>query len=276
MSNENNQNGTPMNATTADAPPPPTTNGSSNGTAAHTTTVEPPTDVVVPGASPQPVESAAQAGQAAAATSSKKKDKKRDKKKERDAQNAPLSVTPSDAPAPVAAGSTTTPAVTNGEAPKPDAVTTAVAPAQPQPVNPASAPPVVTQPPSPASEASVVTQPASPASEPPIVTQSAPPASEPPIMGAPPITTREGGLRLRMKVWTDPETLKRYLMTTAFMRDMVNGRPVSDVMVAYAMSEEDTRVVTLHVYEWNTLPFFYFQEDGPAPRASRRPVDRIG
>ena len=83
-------------------------------------------------------------------------------------------------------------------------------------------------------------------------------------------------LRLRMKIWSDPVTGQRYLMTSAFMRDVVDGRPVSDVMIAYAMRDDDTKLVTLRAAEWNTLPFYYFQEDGPAPRATRRPVDVVG
>jgi hypothetical protein len=55
----------------------------------------------------------------------------------------------------------------------------------------------------------------------------------------------------------------------------VNGRPVSDLMRAYAMRDDDTKVVELRVAEWNALPFYYFQEDGPAPRATARPVDVI-
>lgn len=82
-------------------------------------------------------------------------------------------------------------------------------------------------------------------------------------------------LRLRLKVWTDHETGRRYLMSTAFMRDVVDGQPVTDVMYAYAMSEDHTKVVTLRAAEWNALPFFYFQEDGPAPRATARPVDVV-
>lgn len=82
-------------------------------------------------------------------------------------------------------------------------------------------------------------------------------------------------LRLRMKIWTDPATSKRYLMPTAFMRDVRNGQPISDVMYAYAMRDDDTKVVTLTAREWNSLPFFYFEEDGPAPRATTRPVDVI-
>ena len=82
-------------------------------------------------------------------------------------------------------------------------------------------------------------------------------------------------LRLRAKVWTDPKTEKRYLMPTAFMRDVVAGRPVSAVMCAYAMRDDDTKLVTLTADEWNTLPFFYFQEDGPAPRGAARPLDVV-
>ena len=82
-------------------------------------------------------------------------------------------------------------------------------------------------------------------------------------------------LRLRMKIWTDHRTSKRYLMPSAFMRDVVNGRPVTDAMYAYAMRDDDTKLVTLTAGEWNALPFFYFEEDGPAPRATTRPVDVI-
>jgi len=82
-------------------------------------------------------------------------------------------------------------------------------------------------------------------------------------------------LRLRAKVWTDRTTSKRYLMPTAFMRDVVGGRPVSDVMCAYAMRDDDTKLVTMTASEWNTLPFFYFKEDGSAPRATARPIDVI-
>lgn len=82
-------------------------------------------------------------------------------------------------------------------------------------------------------------------------------------------------LRLRMKVWTDRRTGKRYLMPSAFMRDVKNGQPVTDVMYAYAMRDDDTKLVTLTAREWNALPFFYFRQDGPAPRATARPVDVV-
>lgn len=78
------------------------------------------------------------------------------------------------------------------------------------------------------------------------------------------------GLRVRMKVWTDAETSARYLVPSAFMRDVVNGHPISDVMYAYAIGEDEVKQVTLTASEWQALPFFYFQEDGPAPATTRQ------
>lgn len=102
-----------------------------------------------------------------------------------------------------------------------------------------------------------------------------PPSSVVPPPGALPVPRMnlQDNLRLRMKVWTDPDTLKRYLMPMAFMRDVMHGQPITDVMYAYAMSDDSTRIVTLTAGEWNTLPFFYFQEDGHAPRAAARSLD---
>jgi len=106
--------------------------------------------------------------------------------------------------------------------------------------------------------------------------QEAPaPAAPPQEATAPEREAPAEDLRLRTKVWTNPATGKRYLMPTAFMRDVVNGQPVSDVMYAYAMRDDDTQLVTLTAREWNALPFFYFKEDGPAPRATARPVDVV-
>ena len=82
-------------------------------------------------------------------------------------------------------------------------------------------------------------------------------------------------MRVRVKVWTDPSTSKRYLMPVAVMRDVTNGRPVTDVMHAYAMRDDDTKLVALTVAEWNALDFYYFHEDGPAPRATARLVDEL-
>jgi hypothetical protein len=77
-------------------------------------------------------------------------------------------------------------------------------------------------------------------------------------------------MRLRLKVWTDKATGKRYLMPVALMKSRD-----SDVMRAYAMSEEETKFVELSTDEWNTLPFFYFKEDGEAPRHTTRAPDEI-
>jgi hypothetical protein len=83
------------------------------------------------------------------------------------------------------------------------------------------------------------------------------------------------GLRLRMKIWTDPETSLRYLIAMGMMRDVAKGRPISDVMIAYVMRDDATRMIEMTSGEWNALPFHYFKEDGPAPRASARVPDKI-
>lgn len=114
--------------------------------------------------------------------------------------------------------------------------------------------------------------------QPPLIEElaAAAPIGQPPEDPAEPIIEQPAAnLRLRMKVWSDPTTAKRYLMPSAFMRDVVNGHPVSDVMYAYAMRDDSTKIVTLTAAEWNALPFFYFQEDGPAPRAASRPLDDV-
>ena len=64
-------------------------------------------------------------------------------------------------------------------------------------------------------------------------------------------------------------------MPMAYMRDVVNGQSVSAIMHAYAMRDDDTRLVELTVDEWNALPYFYFDEDGPAPRMPARPFDSV-
>ena len=137
----------------------------------------------------------------------------------------------------------------------------AVAPTDPQAVQPAPAATI---------EPIATTEPTEPPS--PVDAPAAPPIEE---SATAPIEAPVESLRLRMKIWTDPRTSKRYLMLTAFMRDIVNGQPVSDVMYAYAMRDDDTKLVTLTAAEWNSLPFFYFQEDGPAPRATSRPIDVV-
>ena len=95
------------------------------------------------------------------------------------------------------------------------------------------------------------------------------PRTEPPHASSPRVAPSEG-LRLRMKIWTDPTTSKRYLAPTAVMSD-----PRFGTMVVYAMSDEDTKIIRLTPIEWNALPFFYFKEDGAAPRGAPRPADAL-
>jgi hypothetical protein len=93
-----------------------------------------------------------------------------------------------------------------------------------------------------------------------------------PVLSTPPHMIPQHGLRLRMKVWTDPQTRKRYLLPVAFMRDLVRGQPVTDVMYSYAVADGETRTILLTAHEWNSLPFFYFQENGHAPRGAARHI----
>jgi hypothetical protein len=144
-----------------------------------------------------------------------------------------------------------------------EAIATGTAPVVPEPLEEKSSPATAT-----------ATTSAPPIGTPPNGTPSETPSEAP--QPTPAISANPSGLRLRMKIWTDPTTSKRYLMPSAFMRDVVNGQPVTDVMYAYAMSDDHTMMVTLTAREWNSLPFFYFQEDGWAPRASERPLDMVG
>jgi hypothetical protein len=109
---------------------------------------------------------------------------------------------------------------------------------------------------------------------PPILVAPPPPPITAPksdvVLIAPPVERRFDGLRLRMKVWTDPKTKKRYLVPTAVLTDMRRG-----IFTVYAMTDEDTRQIQLGVDEWNALPFFHFKEDGPAPRGAPRAPDVV-
>jgi hypothetical protein len=98
--------------------------------------------------------------------------------------------------------------------------------------------------------------------------ETLPQGAHQPVLSTPPYTIPQHGLRLRMKVWTDPRTRKRYLLPVAFMRDLVRGQPVTDVMYSYAVADGETKTILLTAHEWNSLPFFYFQEDGHAPRGT--------
>jgi hypothetical protein len=156
----------------------------------------------------------------------------------------------------------------NATATSPDSSATSGPPTSPDSSEPA---PADSSEPAPADSSEPVTAPDSSAPSNPAPTHKAAQRWTPPL----PRIRLQNSLRLRMKVWTDPSTLKRYLMPTGFMRDLVNGQPVSDAMYAYAMSDDDTRLIELTATEWNSLPFFYFQEDGYAPRAAARPMDSL-
>lgn len=248
MMNNENTNGT--NETYA--------NGTANGTAHGETPVEaPPTSAQGPDNKPKavPVEPPPKHGN--------KKKKKRDRERDARATQQP---TPQAAPQQVAQQQVPEPTPEPAAVPDPEVLT----PGEPTP----------------SVEGTAAGYDIPPFSEqtlhvpPPLETveASAPeaPAPEAPTTEAPPVTEAPAdGLRLRMKIWTDRRTGKRYLMPTAYMRDLVKGQPVSDVMWAYALREGDTKLVILRAHEWQALPFFYFQEDGPAPRPAARPVNVI-
>lgn len=100
-------------------------------------------------------------------------------------------------------------------------------------------------------------------SELPASTQPAAMPAEP-IAATPSEAAPASNLRLRMKIWTDLRTAKRYLVPTAFMRDVVDGRPISDIMCAYAIGEDEVLYITLRANDWQALPFAYFHEEGSA------------
>jgi hypothetical protein len=106
------------------------------------------------------------------------------------------------------------------------------------------------------------TQPAKSAQKPKTTAPVPVPTTETPTVPitAPIATT---GLRVRVKVWTDPTTKKRYLVPKADL-DMKRGR-----VIAHAVADEGTKTITLTAVEWQTLPFYYFQEDGLAPHVVR-------
>jgi len=64
-------------------------------------------------------------------------------------------------------------------------------------------------------------------------------------------------LRAKMKVYTD-ETGARFLVALG----LVHPHHIQ----AFIMSDEKTVGKMFSHAEWNALPFFYFKEDGEAPR----------
>lgn len=72
--------------------------------------------------------------------------------------------------------------------------------------------------------------------------------------------------KLRVSVKVFVRDGKRYLCA------MGAYNPATDRVHAFAMSEEGTVQVALTDTEWNALPFFWFVEDGPAPKPEHRKV----
>lgn len=70
-------------------------------------------------------------------------------------------------------------------------------------------------------------------------------------------------LRLRMKLYTDDKGRK--FLAAAGMCDSSTG-----TVYASLMNDQETRNVRFTLDGWNALPFFYFKEDGPAPRMEKK------
>lgn len=71
-------------------------------------------------------------------------------------------------------------------------------------------------------------------------------------------------IRLKLKVYTDPYTKKRYV-AAAGMLD-----PATGVIHAVLLSDDDTRPTKMLVSEWNDLPYFYFVEGAPAEKPEKK------
>lgn len=78
-------------------------------------------------------------------------------------------------------------------------------------------------------------------------------------------------IRLRMKVWTDPDTGTRWLvaggMASAGARDRIK---------AYALREGQAKLIELTPVEWNALPWSWFDEaDRNVASPGPRPFDLV-
>lgn len=67
-------------------------------------------------------------------------------------------------------------------------------------------------------------------------------------------------MRLRVKVWTDPESGKRFLAAGGVFA------PAKDQVLFFAMSDEETKHVKVDSQSWNDLPYFWFEEDGESEK----------
>jgi hypothetical protein len=71
-------------------------------------------------------------------------------------------------------------------------------------------------------------------------------------------------LRLKLKVWTS-KTGRTYLCPTGFLVTRYEGPMVK----AYIMRDDDTQFIEMTEKEWNSLPFYYFKEDGQVSDTER-------
>jgi len=76
-------------------------------------------------------------------------------------------------------------------------------------------------------------------------------------------------VRLRAKVFTNEATGQRYLVSIAMFN------PERETVNVYFMSDEETLFQIMSVDDYNTLPYFFFKEDGPAPRPAMRVADLL-
>lgn len=76
-------------------------------------------------------------------------------------------------------------------------------------------------------------------------------------------------MRLRMKVFTDETTGNRYLVSMAI------ANLAEETVHVYFMSDEETIFRSLSIDDYNALPYFFFKEDGPAPKPVMRVADEL-
>jgi len=74
-------------------------------------------------------------------------------------------------------------------------------------------------------------------------------------------------VRLRAKVFTNETTGQRYLVSMAMFN------PERETVHVYFMSDEETLFQIMSVEDYNALPYFFFKEDGPAPKPEMRVAD---
>ena len=78
-------------------------------------------------------------------------------------------------------------------------------------------------------------------------------------------------LKLRMKVWTNPDNGLLYLVPRG------HYDADKDLMMVHAMRDEYTMQICLSPEEWNALGYKFFLEDVDAPRPAKKTfIDRDG